>query len=60
MGNQAHSCFFSETAYELADEPKELYTVEGANHVDLYDKKDLIPFVKIEDFFLTYASLVIR
>ena len=29
---------------------KELYIVEGASHVDLYDQKDKIPFDKIETF----------
>ena len=56
MGNEAHSCFFSETAYELANEPKELYVVEDANHVDLYDKTALIPFEKLENFFAEYLK----
>ena len=29
---------------------KELYIVEGASHVDLYDNLDKIPFDKIENF----------
>ena len=29
---------------------KELYIVEGASHVDLYDNLDKIPFDKIESF----------
>lgn len=51
MGEQAHSRYFSEDAYELAGEPKELYIVSNAGHVDLYDKTDLIPFDKLETFF---------
>ncbi|MCM3724268.1 alpha/beta hydrolase [Neobacillus cucumis] len=51
MGEQAHSRYFSEDAYELAAEPKELYIVPNAGHVDLYDKTDLIPFDKLEAFF---------
>lgn len=51
MGEHAHSRYFSEDAYELAAEPKELYIVSNAGHVDLYDKTDLIPFDKLEDFF---------
>ncbi|MBT2722604.1 alpha/beta hydrolase [Bacillus sp. ISL-46] len=51
MGEQAHSRYFSEDAYELAAEPKELYIVPNAGHVDLYDKTDLIPFDKLEVFF---------
>jgi fermentation-respiration switch protein FrsA (DUF1100 family) len=32
-------------------EPKELYVVPAAGHVDLYDKAKLIPFDKITYFF---------
>lgn len=32
-------------------EPKELYYVAGAGHVDLYDRVELIPFDKLESFF---------
>ncbi|MFR4119193.1 MAG: alpha/beta hydrolase [Bilophila wadsworthia] len=42
---------FSEDAYRLAAEPKELYIVPGAGHVDLYDRASLIPFGKLTDFF---------
>jgi len=51
IGEQAHSRYFSEDAYELASEPKELYIIPNAGHVDLYDKTDLIPFDKLEVFF---------
>ncbi|MBD3642057.1 MAG: alpha/beta hydrolase [Marinobacter sp.] len=51
MGEEAHSRYFSEDIYEAAAEPKELYTVPGANHVDLYDRTDVIPFDKLENFF---------
>ena len=50
-GEHAHSRYFSEDAYELAAEPKELHVVPGAGHVYLYDKTDLIPFDKLEEFF---------
>lgn len=50
-GDQAHSKEFSEMAYQLAAEPKELYYVPNAGHVDLYDKTELIPFEKLEAFF---------
>lgn len=50
-GDQAHSKEFSEEAYKLAGEPKELYVVKGAGHVDLYDRTDLIPFSKLTSFF---------
>ena len=50
-GDQAHSREFSEDAYALAAEPKELVWVKGAGHVDLYDRTNLIPFDKLGDFF---------
>ncbi|KAI6082251.1 Alpha/Beta hydrolase protein [Hypoxylon rubiginosum] len=34
-------------------EPKELFWIPGAGHVDLYDRVDLIPFEKLVDFFQT-------
>lgn len=46
-----HSRYFSEDAYERAAEPKELYIVPGARHIDLYDRVDMIPFDKLETFF---------
>lgn len=50
-GSEAHSREFSEDAYKLAGQPKELYVVPGAGHVDLYDRTDLIPFAKLTSFF---------
>lgn len=50
-GEKAHSRYFSETAYAEAAEPKELLIVPGANHVDLYDQMDKIPFERIAGFF---------
>lgn len=50
-GENAHSLEYSQTAYGNASEPKELYIVPDANHVDLYDRIDKIPFDKIEEFF---------
>ena len=50
-GENAHSRYFSETAYAAAAQPKELMIIKGANHVDLYDRMDKIPFDKIADFF---------
>lgn len=55
-GDQAHSKEFSEDAYKRAAEPKELYYVSNAGHVDLYDKTDLIPFDKLENFFAKYLK----
>lgn len=50
-GENAHSREFSEDAYRLETEPKELYIVPSAGHVDLYDRTRLIPFDKLESFF---------
>ena len=51
VGENAHSREFSEDAFRRAAEPKELYVVPGAGHVDLYDRTGLIPFDKLEEFF---------
>lgn len=51
VGDRAHSKFFSENAYAAANEPKEIYVVEDAEHIDLYDRLDRIPFDKLEEFF---------
>ncbi|KAJ4331835.1 hypothetical protein N0V95_009799 [Ascochyta clinopodiicola] len=56
-GDQAHSREFSENAYELAAEPKELLWIQGAGHVDLYDRVDLIPFGRITEFFREHLSI---
>jgi fermentation-respiration switch protein FrsA (DUF1100 family) len=50
-GENAHSREFSEEAYRLANEPKELFVVPGAGHVDLYVRVELIPFDKLAKFF---------
>lgn len=50
-GENAHSIEFSEEAYRLAGEPKELVIVPKAGHVDLYDRVKLIPFDKLTRFF---------
>ena len=50
-GDQAHSKEFSEDACKRAAEPKELYYVRGAGHVDLYDRVNVIPFDKLTEFF---------
>lgn len=50
-GENAHSRYFSEDAYKAANEPKELMILPSTNHVDLYDKINVIPFDKLETFF---------
>ena len=50
-GENAHSRYFSEDAYNAAVEPKQLMIIPGATHVDLYDRFDKIPFDKLTSFF---------
>jgi len=50
-GENAHSIEFSEDAYKLAAEPKELFIVPGVGHVDLYDRVNIIPWDKLQSFF---------
>lgn len=51
-GDKAHSRYFSEDAFKnLKGENKELLIVKDANHTDLYDNLEKIPFDKIVDFF---------
>lgn len=51
-GEKAHSRYFSEDAFKkLNGDNKESLIIDGASHVDLYDRKDIIPFDKIEAFF---------
>lgn len=51
-GEKAHSRYFSEDAFKkLKGNNKELMIIPNANHVDLYDRVDVIPFDKMESFF---------
>ena len=52
-GENAHSRYFSEDAYKAAAQPKELVIIGNADHVDLYDRMDKIPFDRITEFFDT-------
>ena len=59
-GDKAHSCYFSKDAFAdmVRDNPyagnKELLLIPGAVHTDLYDRKDIIPFDKMQQFFQQY------
>ena len=56
-GEKAHSRYFSEEAYNrLTGDNKELLIVPGANHTDLYDNLDMIPFDKIDTFFKKHLN----
>lgn len=57
-GEKAHSCYFSRDAFanmikdsKYADN-KELLIIPEAVHTDLYDKTDIIPFDRLDDFFM--------
>lgn len=53
-GEKAHSRYFSEDTFKkLKGNNKELMIIPGANHTDLYDRTDIIPFDKLETFFRT-------
>lgn len=53
VGEKAPSAYFSEDAYNKAAEPKELFVVPGAGHVDLYDvpKFMAVTLPKLDTFF---------
>lgn len=54
-GELAHSRYFGEDAYKrLKGENKELLIIPGANHTDLYDNREKIPFDRIVHFFQQY------
>lgn len=56
-GEKAHSCYFSKDAFQkLTGDNKELLIIPGAVHTDLYDRKDIIPFEKMESFFRQYLK----
>nr|AWI66812.1 hydrolase [Piromyces sp.] len=61
-GDKAHSYYFSKDAYKNMIENnkykdnKELMTIPGAVHTDLYDNMKVIPFDKIDTFFQTYLK----
>ncbi len=50
-GSDAHSRYFSEDAYNNGAEPKRLMIIDGADHCDLYDQVDIIPFDTLQSFF---------
>lgn len=61
-GDKAHSCYFSKDTFadmvkgNPCTDNKELLLIPGAVHTDLYDRKDIIPFDKIQQFFQTYLK----
>jgi hypothetical protein len=59
-GENAHSRYFSETAYAAAAQPKELMIIPEASHTDLYDRVDVIPFDKLTTFFTQHLAPAAR
>lgn len=56
-GEKAHSRYFSEDAFKkLKGDNKELVIIPDAVHTDLYDRTDIIPFDKLEQFFKEYLK----
>ena len=51
VGEIAPSRTYTDTAYKMAKEPKELVEVKGANRIDLYDRTEMIPWNKLTSFF---------
>jgi hypothetical protein len=52
-GSRADTLFWSREVYEKAREPKEMHVIEGATHIDMYDRSQFVtPAVaKLTDFF---------
>ncbi|WP_405569344.1 alpha/beta hydrolase [Streptomyces sp. NBC_01167] len=52
-GTEADTAYFSREAIGKAGEPKELFWIDGATHIDLYDKEEYVPtaVAKLTDFF---------
>jgi len=53
VGSKADTLYFTEDAYKRANAPKEIFTIENATHVDLYDKPEFVNQVvnKLTEFF---------
>jgi len=58
VGERAVSAYFSEEAYHKAAQPKELFVVPGASHVDLYDRPQYmaVSLGKLSRFFTQNLS----
>lgn len=57
-GDAAHSYYFGKDTFaELKGDNKQMLTVKGASHCDLYDQLDIIPFDEIAAFYKEYLKL---
>ena len=56
-GDKAHSYYFGKDTFaKLKGDNKQMLTIKGANHCDLYDQSDIIPFDEIADFYREYMN----
>ena len=56
-GDRAHSYYFGKDTFaKLKGTNKQMLTVKGATHCDLYDQIDLIPFDEIAAFYKEYLK----
>ena len=54
-GDKAHSYYFGKDTFaRLKGSNKQMLTVNGASHCDLYDQLDIIPFNEIAAFYSMY------
>jgi hypothetical protein len=57
-GERAESAYFSQDAYSKAAQPKKLFIVPGATHVDLYDRPQYVgqAIEKLTKFYGQYLT----
>lgn len=56
-GDQAHSYYFGKDVFaKLKGDNKQMLTIKGASHCDLYDQTDIIPFDEITAFYTEYLK----
>jgi len=56
-GDKAHSYYFGKDTFaKLKGDNKRMLTIKGANHCDLYDNLEKIPFEEIAEFYKQYLK----
>lgn len=57
-GSKADTLFWSRQVYEKAREPKELFVVDGATHIDMYDKPQFVTsaVARLTQYFGKYLA----
>lgn len=56
-GDKAHSYYFGKDTFaKLKGDNKQMLTIKGASHCDLYDRLDIIPFDEIAAFYKEYLK----